>query len=91
MLCRVKQFMVLVVGWLLVAVGIAGLVLPVIPGWALIFVGAVMLGFDAASYLRLLDSCEARFPRFGRWIARLRAVTHREAVKASAAEQQRGG
>lgn len=72
MLRRVKQLIALVVGWLLIAVGVAGLVLPIIPGWALIFVGAMVLGFDAASYLHVLDRLQRRFPRFGAWIDHVR-------------------
>ena len=40
---RTRRWLLTVVGFALVAVGIAGLVLPVLPGWALIIAGFVVL------------------------------------------------
>src|SRR5438477_13083095 len=40
---RTRRWALTVVGFALVAVGIAGLVLPVLPGWALIISGFVVL------------------------------------------------
>ena len=40
---RTRRWALTVVGFALVAVGIAGLVLPVLPGWALIISGLVVL------------------------------------------------
>jgi len=40
---RTRRWALTVVGFALVAVGIAGLVLPVLPGWALIIAGFVVL------------------------------------------------
>lgn len=46
-----------VIGWTLIAVGIIGLIIPVMPGWPFLGAGALML----ASYFRV-------FRRFSAWI-----------------------
>ena len=88
MVRRAKQIAALIVGWLFIVVGVMGLLVPIIPGWALIFAGALLLGFDAASYLHLLDRCERRFPSTRRWMDRLRAIVRREAKPSEKAHSE---
>jgi len=46
-----------IAGWTLIAIGVAGLILPVLPGWLFLGAGALLL----APYVRL-------FRRFAAWI-----------------------
>jgi uncharacterized membrane protein YbaN (DUF454 family) len=60
-------------GWGALAVGVAGLVLPVIQGWLFIALGALLLAPDVPFFAKLLDRIERRFPALRHPIARLRA------------------
>ena len=63
-------------GWGFLALGLAGLVLPVVQGWLLIALGALLLSADVPFFGRLLTWIEDRFPllratlhRARRWVA----------------------
>lgn len=62
-------------GWGCLAVGLAGLVLPVLQGWLFIALGAVLLARDVPVFARLVCWTERRFPRLRgvleRWRGRL--------------------
>lgn len=45
---QARKIVVLVVGLTVVLIGLAGLMLPVLPGWVLIFVGLFILGSEFA-------------------------------------------
>jgi uncharacterized protein (TIGR02611 family) len=49
------------IGTAVIGAGIAGLILPVLPGWALIFVGLGLLATEFAWAERVLDRIRARF------------------------------
>lgn len=57
-------------GWTLLGVGVAGLVLPVLPGWLLIAWGVLVLAPDIPLFQRLIDRIEHKLPR-------LKAALHR--------------
>jgi len=50
-------------GWGFLAVGLAGLVLPILQGWLFIALGAVLLARDVPVFARLVCWTERRFPR----------------------------
>ncbi len=62
-------------GWSSLLVGAAGLVMPVLPGWVFIGLGALLLAPDVPFFDRLLCRLEDRFPalrrRLVRWRSRL--------------------
>jgi uncharacterized protein len=60
-------------GWGLLLLGVAGLVLPVLQGWLLIALGALLLSPDIPVFARALAWVEKRFPRLGGAISRARA------------------
>jgi uncharacterized membrane protein YbaN (DUF454 family) len=69
-----RRIAVIVLGWVLILLGIAGLVLPVVPGAVLIVVGALMVNPQLAGLRRMLEKCRVRFPvvapafkRFSAW------------------------
>lgn len=62
-----------VLGWGLLVVGIAGLVLPVLQGWLFIALAALLLAPDVPFFARLLGWIENRFPALRHPIQRVRA------------------
>jgi uncharacterized protein (TIGR02611 family) len=51
----VRQSLVLIAGSVIVITGLVGLALPVLPGWALIFVGFALLATEFAAAERVRD------------------------------------
>jgi len=51
-----------VLGWGSLAVGVAGLVLPVVQGWFLIALGSLLLSPDVPLFARLLSRIERHLP-----------------------------
>jgi uncharacterized membrane protein YbaN (DUF454 family) len=60
-------------GWSLLILGIAGLVLPVLQGWLFIALAALLLAPDVPVFARLLGWIEDRFPALRHPIQRVRA------------------
>lgn len=56
------------------ALGVAGLVLPVLPGWIFIAWGAVTLAPDVPFFARLLDQVAQRVPPLRSAIERVRGA-----------------
>ncbi|HVC99348.1 MAG TPA: hypothetical protein VND64_37125 [Pirellulales bacterium] len=61
-----------VVGWSSLAIGVTGLVLPILPGWPFIAWGVVTLAPDIPVFARLLDLVERKVPRLRPLIERVR-------------------
>ncbi|MGD1147818.1 MAG: hypothetical protein ABR961_07715 [Thermoanaerobaculaceae bacterium] len=51
-----------VLGWSLLILGVAGLILPVLQGWLFIALGALFLSPDVPVFARLLTWIESRIP-----------------------------
>jgi uncharacterized membrane protein YbaN (DUF454 family) len=64
-------------GWACLALGVLGLVLPILQGWLFIAIGALMLAPDVPLFARLVCWVENRSPRLRSFLARLRARLHR--------------
>lgn len=62
-------------GWGLMALGIAGLILPVMPGWIFIAWGCVTLAPDVPFFARLLDRVAQRVPPLRAAIERVRSMS----------------
>jgi len=60
-------------GWGLLVLGIAGLVLPILQGWLFIALAALLLAPDVPVFARLLHWIEIRFPILRHPIQRVRA------------------
>ena len=67
---------IFVVGWLLILVGVAGLVLPGIQGIATILIGAALLSLDNELVYRGLRRLLARWPQHWRRLERFREKAH---------------
>lgn len=67
-------------GTVVVLVGVAGLVLPVLPGWALIFAGLAILAGEFVWARRLLDSAKRRV---GNTVGRVRSLRADDPVEGS--------
>lgn len=62
---NVKRAAVLTIGWVLVALGIVGLALPVLQGVLLILVGLYVLSRESAWAQRQFEALRERFPGLG--------------------------
>ncbi|HJT34980.1 MAG TPA: hypothetical protein VJ783_23330 [Pirellulales bacterium] len=62
-------------GWGLLALGLAGLVLPVLPGWVFIGWGAVTLAPDIPFFARVLERIAHKVPQLQPTIDRLTGKT----------------
>jgi uncharacterized protein len=61
-----------ILGWFLLVLGVAGLVLPILPGWLFIALGALLLAPDVPLFGRLVSRVEDRMPRVRTFLARAR-------------------
>jgi uncharacterized membrane protein YbaN (DUF454 family) len=61
-------------GWGLLCVGVAGLVLPILPGWVFIAWGCVTLAPDVPFFARVLDRVAHRVPPLRAAIERVRGM-----------------
>jgi uncharacterized membrane protein YbaN (DUF454 family) len=61
-----KRFLVLSVGWGFLALGVAGLFLPVLQGVLFLTIGLIILSGEYAWAHKVLSRLQARFPRFAR-------------------------
>jgi len=51
-----------VAGWILIAIGVAGLILPVLPGWLFLAAGALLLAPHVRLFHRVAACLHVRFP-----------------------------
>lgn len=71
------RVLLLLLGWILVLVGLAGLVLPGLQGVLTLLLGAALLSLVSRSALRLLRRIFARWPYGWRRLLKLRRRIHR--------------
>jgi uncharacterized membrane protein YbaN (DUF454 family) len=67
-----RRFVRHALGWGLLVLGIAGLVLPVLQGWLFITIAALLLAPDVPAFARLSAWIEKRFPALRHAIRRMR-------------------
>jgi uncharacterized membrane protein YbaN (DUF454 family) len=67
---------IFILGWLLILIGVAGLVLPGIQGVATILIGAALLSLDNELVYRGLRRLLARWPRIWDRLEHFREKTH---------------
>jgi hypothetical protein len=60
---RMNKVVRFFMGWFLIALGIVGLVFPVMPGWIFLASGIIMLAGDVPLFARWICRVENRFPR----------------------------
>jgi len=66
------------VGWTSLAIGVTGLILPILPGWPFIAWGIVTLAPDIPVFARLLGLVERKLPRLRPLIERVRGDAPRK-------------
>ena len=59
---KLQHFAVVALGWVLILLGIVGLVLPVVPGAVLIVFGVLMVNPQSVWLRRMLEKYQVRFP-----------------------------
>lgn len=62
----VKKIFLEALGWALLATGIAGLLLPILPGIPLTIAGLLILSSEYAWAKKLIEALRKRFPRLAR-------------------------
>jgi uncharacterized protein len=65
-----KRLAAIAVGWLCVALGIAGLFLPFLQGILFLLMGLVILSKEYRWARKLLSRLRSRFPRLDAWLAK---------------------
>ncbi len=60
---RLKRILILIVGWIFILVGIAGLFLPVLQGILFIVIGLIILSTEYVWAHKLLQKLKNRFPK----------------------------
>jgi len=78
MKAKLHRFCKLIAGWALVSLGLAGWLLPIIPGTPFIVLGLAILSAQSEWARKILDSLKVRFPRQA---AKLRALKEGLAAK----------
>jgi uncharacterized membrane protein YbaN (DUF454 family) len=69
-----KRVINLVVGWILIVCGIAGLFLPIVPGAPLLLAGGFILFSDCEQLHRVAGTFRTRFPRLAHFFERFTAL-----------------
>ncbi|GEM_PF-1628649 len=54
------------IGWLLILVGVCGLILPILPGFVLILIGVYALSLTSIWFKTKKDSIVLKYPQFTR-------------------------
>jgi uncharacterized membrane protein YbaN (DUF454 family) len=63
-MARIRQkWLTLIVGWIFIALGIAGLFLPVLQGVLFLMIGLIILSSEYAWAHSVLEKLRVRFPR----------------------------
>jgi uncharacterized protein (TIGR02611 family) len=60
---RLQRFFLIVMGWTFLVVGVAGLLLPILPGWLFIFAGLLVLSTEYVWAHKLVQRARVRFPK----------------------------
>jgi uncharacterized membrane protein YbaN (DUF454 family) len=71
----------------LIALGVLGVIVPIIPGWPLLIPGALLLGFNRQQFVKLLDRWESRFPSHQRALGHLRRTLDRHSPAETKGEE----
>jgi uncharacterized protein len=73
MVRQIKRVTLHIIGWLLIVVGVAGLVLPIMPGIIPIIIGIYLLSLTSLWFRSKKDVLAARYPHVGRFVTWLDA------------------
>lgn len=68
---RIKKLIHLVLGILLIAIGVAGLVLPLLNGTLLLLLGFILLSFESKYVEEKLNKLAHKNTRIGEWYEKL--------------------
>ena len=67
-----RRLVRITLGAIFIALGIPGLVLPILQGWLFLAIGALLLSVDIPFFDRLVQWIEARVPRIKKPLERMR-------------------
>ncbi len=72
-----KRLVLWVLGWFLVLLGLAGMALPVLQGWVMLFLATAVLSLVSEGIYKLLRRLFSLSPKSWRRVLRLRRWVHR--------------
>ena len=61
-----KRYIVLGLGWFFVALGVLGIILPVLQGILFLLIGFILLSRESAWAQRQLEKLKTRYPKFAK-------------------------
>jgi uncharacterized protein len=68
MTAQIRRIAILILAWLFILLGIAGLFLPFLQGILFLFVGVLLLSRESEWARRHLDRMRARYPKLDRYM-----------------------
>jgi hypothetical protein len=74
---KIKRLALIALGWLFVALGIAGLFLPFLQGILFLLIGLLILSTEYRWARKLLARLRNRFPKVDTWLTKARQAGHR--------------
>ncbi|HXV26153.1 MAG TPA: PGPGW domain-containing protein [Alphaproteobacteria bacterium] len=66
MAAQLRRILILILAWLFILLGVAGLFLPFLQGFLFLFVGALLLSRESEIARRHLERLRKRYPSLGR-------------------------
>jgi uncharacterized membrane protein YbaN (DUF454 family) len=68
MTAQLRRIAILILGWLFILLGVAGLFLPFLQGVLFLFIGVLLLSRESEIVRRQVARLRARHPKFGRYM-----------------------
>ncbi|MDF2763638.1 MAG: hypothetical protein K0S81_632 [Rhodospirillales bacterium] len=68
MTAQLRRIAILILGWIFILLGIAGLFLPFLQGFLFLFIGVLLLSRESEIVRRQLERTRERYPKFGRYM-----------------------
>ena len=81
---KLKRIAVLVVGWLILALGVVGLFLPILQGVLFLLIGLIILSSEYIWAHKLLTRILLRYPKLAAHVQQARSKAHQWKEKVSA-------
>ena len=68
MAAQLRRIAILIVGWLFILLGVAGLFLPFLQGFLFLFIGVLLLSRESELVRRQMDRLRVRYPKLDRYM-----------------------
>ena len=68
MTAQLRRIAILILAWIFILLGIAGLFLPFLQGFLFLFIGVLLLSRESEIVRRQLERLRERYPKFGHYM-----------------------